>query len=93
MARCLAAAGIRRLIVPIENAQEAVLADGIEVLGAASLQACVEYLRGDGSLVAGVRDASPPAATPEARSRQPSAVRARRSEHSRSRRRVATTCS
>ena len=66
MARCLAAAGIRRLIVPIENAQEAVLADGIEVLGAASLQACVEYLRGDGSLVAGVRDASPPAATPEA---------------------------
>lgn len=66
MARCLAAAGIRRLIVPIENAHEAALADGIEVLGAASLRACVEYLRGDGSLVAGVRDASPPAATPEA---------------------------
>jgi magnesium chelatase family protein len=65
MARCLAAAGIRRLIVPIENASEAALADGIEVLGAASLQACVEYLRGDGSLVAGVRDASPAAPTPE----------------------------
>jgi magnesium chelatase family protein len=66
MARCLAAAGIRRLVVPIDNAREAALADGIEVLGAASLQACVEYLRGDGSLVAGVRDASPPAATLEA---------------------------
>jgi magnesium chelatase family protein len=66
MARCLAAAGIRRLIVPIENAPEAALADGIEVLGAASLQACVEYLRGDGSLVAAVQDASPPVATPEA---------------------------
>ncbi len=66
MARCLAAAGIRRLIVPIENAQEAALADSIEVLGAASLQACVEYLRGDGSLIAGVRNGSPPAATPEA---------------------------
>jgi magnesium chelatase family protein len=65
MARCLAAAGIRRLIVPIENAPEAALADGIEVLGASSLQACVEYLRGDGPLVAGVRDASPPAPSPE----------------------------
>ncbi|MFI5040020.1 MAG: magnesium chelatase domain-containing protein, partial [Solirubrobacterales bacterium] len=66
MARCLAAAGIRRLIVPIENAPEAALADGIEVLGAASLHACVEYLHGDGSLVAAVRDASPPIATLEA---------------------------
>ncbi|MHB8490461.1 MAG: YifB family Mg chelatase-like AAA ATPase [Candidatus Dormibacteria bacterium] len=65
MARCLAAAGIRRLIVPVENATEAALADGIDVLGASSLQACVEYLRGDGSLMAGVRDATPPAAVPE----------------------------
>lgn len=65
MARCLAAAGIRRLIVPIENAPEAALAGGVEVLGAPSLQACVEYLRGDGALVAGVRDPSPPSPAPE----------------------------
>ena len=58
MARCLAAAGTRRLIVPVENAAEAALAEGVEVLGAASLHACVEYLRGDGRLMAGVRDAS-----------------------------------
>ena len=64
MARCLAAAGIRRLIVPVENASEAALAEGVEVLAAPSLQACVEYLRGDGRLLAGVRDASP-AAVPE----------------------------
>jgi magnesium chelatase family protein len=65
MARCLAAAGIRRLIVPLENAPEAALAEGVEVLGAASLQRCVEYLRGEGQLVPGVRDPSPPAAAPE----------------------------
>ena len=34
MARCLAGAGIRRLIVPVENVQEAALAEGIAVLGA-----------------------------------------------------------
>jgi magnesium chelatase family protein len=62
MSRCLAAAGVRRLIVPVENAPEAALAERVEVLGAASLQACVEYLRGEGSLVPGVRDASPPGA-------------------------------
>lgn len=65
MARCLAAAGIRRLIVPVENAPEAALADGLEVLGASSLQACVEYLRGDGPLVPGVRDGSPQSLPPE----------------------------
>jgi magnesium chelatase family protein len=65
MARCLAAAGVTRLIVPVDNAPEAALADGIEVLGAASLQACVACLRGDGPLVAGVRDGSPPSLAPE----------------------------
>ncbi len=65
MARCLAASGIRRLIVPVENAPEAALASGVEILGAATLQACVEYLRGDGPLVAGVRDASPSSPSPE----------------------------
>ncbi|HVC04642.1 MAG TPA: YifB family Mg chelatase-like AAA ATPase [Candidatus Acidoferrales bacterium] len=59
MARCLAAAGIRRLIVPVENAPEAALAEGIDVLGAPTLQACVEYLRGERALMLGVRDASP----------------------------------
>ena len=65
MARCLAAGGIRRLIVPVGNAPEAALAEGIEVLGAGSLQACVEYLRGDGGLVPGIRDAAPPCTAPE----------------------------
>ena len=65
MARCLAASGIRRLIVPVENAPEAALAEGVEVLGAASLQRCVDYLRGDGSLVPGVRDMSPAGTAPE----------------------------
>jgi len=65
MARCLAAAGVRRLIVPVENAPEAALAEGVEVLGASSLQRCVDYLRGEGSLVPGVRDASPPGTAPE----------------------------
>jgi magnesium chelatase family protein len=50
------------LIVPVENAAEAALAERLEVLGAGSLPACVEYLRGEGSLVPGVRDASPPGA-------------------------------
>jgi magnesium chelatase family protein len=65
MARCLAAAGIRRLIVPVENAPEAALAEGVEVLGASSLQRCVDYLRGDGPLIPGVRDMSAAGAPPE----------------------------
>jgi magnesium chelatase family protein len=65
MARCLAAAGIRRLIVPVDNAPEAALAEGVEVLGASSLQRCVGYLRGDGSLIPGVRDTSPVGIAPE----------------------------
>jgi magnesium chelatase family protein len=65
MARCLAAAGIRRLVVPVENASEAALAEGIEVLGAATLRSCVEYLRGEGSLIPGVRDATPAGGGPE----------------------------
>jgi len=61
MARCLAGAGIgiRRLVVPVENEQEAVLAEGIEVLGTRSLQACVDHLRGERQLIPVVRDASP----------------------------------
>jgi len=59
MARCLAGAGIRRLIVPVENEQEAALADGVEVFGTPSLQACVDHLRGDRQLIPVVRNASP----------------------------------
>jgi magnesium chelatase family protein len=65
MARCLAAAGIKRLVVAVDNAPEAALADGLEVLAAPSLQACIEYLRGERPLALGVRDASPAAGEPE----------------------------
>ena len=65
MARCLAGAGIKRLIVAVDNAPEAALADGLEVLGAPSLQACIEYLRGERPLVRAVRDASPEPGSPE----------------------------
>ena len=58
MARCLANSGIRRLIVPVENAQEAALPGGLEVFAAPSLQACVEHLRGERLLPPVVRDAS-----------------------------------
>lgn len=51
MARCLAAAGIRTLVVPEENAAEAALVDGLSVLPAPCLQRCVEHLRGDARLV------------------------------------------
>jgi magnesium chelatase family protein len=56
MARCLASAGIRRLIVPVDNAQEAALPGGLEVFAAPSLQACVEHLRGERLLPPVVRD-------------------------------------
>jgi magnesium chelatase family protein len=65
MARCLVAAGIKRLVVAVDNAPEAALADGLEVLGAPSLQACIEYLRGERPLVRAVRDASPAPGEPE----------------------------
>ncbi|TME46041.1 MAG: hypothetical protein E6I55_08025, partial [Chloroflexi bacterium] len=43
MARCLAASGVRRLIVAQENAGEAALVDGLEVLPAPGLHECVEH--------------------------------------------------
>jgi magnesium chelatase family protein len=58
MARCLANAGIRRLIVPVDNAQEAALPGGLEVFAAPSLQACVEHLRGERLLPPVVRDST-----------------------------------
>jgi magnesium chelatase family protein len=54
-------AGYKRLIVPIGNASEAALVDGIEVLGAPTLRRLVELVTGSWT---------PPPATPE-RSRVP----------------------
>ena len=46
MARALKAAGVRRLIVPMENAAEASMVDALEIVGAPSLPACVAHLEG-----------------------------------------------
>jgi len=46
MARALRAQGLRRLVVPLENAGEAALVDGLEVVAAPSLAACVHHLDG-----------------------------------------------
>jgi magnesium chelatase family protein len=51
MARCLRAAGVRRLVVPAENAAEACLVDGLEVVAPPSLRACVEHLDGTAPLL------------------------------------------
>src|SRR4051812_17442819 len=40
-------AGIRRLLLPVENAAEAALGGGVEVLGAATLNEAVAALRGE----------------------------------------------
>ena len=50
--------GLRRLIVPCDNACEAAVVEGVEVIGAASLGETVEYLRGDRTIA--------PAAAPAA---------------------------
>ncbi|MBV9099797.1 MAG: YifB family Mg chelatase-like AAA ATPase [Candidatus Dormibacteraeota bacterium] len=52
MARCLRAHGVQTLVVPEANAEEAALVAGLTVLGAPSLQRCVEHLRGDAPLPA-----------------------------------------
>jgi magnesium chelatase family protein len=46
MARSLRAAGVVRLVVPAENAAEALLVEGMEIIAAPSLRACVEHLDG-----------------------------------------------
>jgi magnesium chelatase family protein len=46
MARCLIAHGVKRLIVPTENAAEAALVEGLEVFGVEALAACIEHLEG-----------------------------------------------
>jgi magnesium chelatase family protein len=50
MARCLRAAGVRRLAVAEENAAEAALVDSLEVIGVPSLQGCVGHLDGSATL-------------------------------------------
>lgn len=50
MARCLAAHGVHTLIVASDNAEEAALVDGLEVLAAPSLRACAGHLRGGARL-------------------------------------------
>ncbi|MGA9114946.1 MAG: magnesium chelatase domain-containing protein [Candidatus Dormiibacterota bacterium] len=46
MARRLAASGVRRLIVPAENASEAALVEGISVVGVESLAVAAAHLEG-----------------------------------------------
>jgi magnesium chelatase family protein len=60
MARCLRAAGVRRLAVAEENAAEAALVDGLEVVGVSSLRSCVAHLDGSAPL-APARPSPPPA--------------------------------
>jgi magnesium chelatase family protein len=50
MARALRAQGVRRLVVPVENAGEAALVDELEVVAAPSLAACVHHLDGSAPL-------------------------------------------
>jgi magnesium chelatase family protein len=54
MARCLRAAGVRRLAVAEENAAEAALVDSLEVIGVSSLQRCVEHLNGSAPIAPAV---------------------------------------
>ena len=60
MARCLRAAGVRRLVVPAGNAAEACLVDGLEVVTPACLRACVEHLDGTAPLPPAVPSPLPP---------------------------------
>ena len=53
MARCLRAAGIRRLAVAEENAAEAALVASLEVVGVSSLARCVAHLDGSDPLPRG----------------------------------------
>ncbi len=64
MARCLRAAGVRRLAVAAENAEEAALVELLEVVGVSSLARCVAHL--DGSDPLPLATPGPPAAVEEA---------------------------
>jgi magnesium chelatase family protein len=62
MARCLRAAGVRRLAVAEENAAEAALVEALEVVGVRSLQGCVGHLDGSAPLASARPGSSPPLA-------------------------------
>lgn len=47
---CARDMGFKRLLVPYDNAAEASVVDGIEVLGAHTLKAAVDYFRGEGRI-------------------------------------------
>lgn len=49
-AECAKGLGMKRIVLPIENAREAALVSGIEVLQARCLQEVIYWLRGSGSL-------------------------------------------
>ena len=66
MARALRAAGVARLVLPEANAAEAALVEGIDVIGAPGLTACVAHLDGTAPLPPARPDAAPPAETAEA---------------------------
>ncbi|HEY6378536.1 MAG TPA: YifB family Mg chelatase-like AAA ATPase [Candidatus Dormibacteraeota bacterium] len=63
MARALRAAGTRRLLVPEVNAAEAMLVEGLEVVGVPSLPACVGHLDGSRPLRTALVAAAPPPAS------------------------------
>lgn len=60
MARCLRAAGVRRLVVAAENAAEAALVESLDVVGVASLQASVAHLDGSAPLPSATPGTAPP---------------------------------
>lgn len=53
-------AGLRRLVLPVENAGEAAVVEGIEVLGAATLREVIECLNGERT----IEPATPPSGDP-----------------------------
>jgi magnesium chelatase family protein len=59
MARCLRAAGVRRLVVATENAPEACLVEGLEVVTPTTLRACIEHLDGTAPLSAATAGPAP----------------------------------
>jgi magnesium chelatase family protein len=59
MARSLRASGVRRLVVPLENASEAAMVEDLEVVAAPSLPACVHHLDGSRPLPPTIPASSP----------------------------------
>lgn len=47
--------GLRRVVLPAENAAEAAVVDGIEVIGATTLRQVVGYLNGEAEIAPAVR--------------------------------------